>query len=148
MVRQTMAVDLSDLLEPARSRQQRTKATGKPEGSIAAPVDKAAVLAMVDQLAAGDQETRKQMILAIAHSENMICWTAAIVQCLQAAPDCLVSIAQLSQSLQMPWVEVWLGVLSGGFQLEQRGEFYSSPVWVKLPWIWLTGRQARVGCPR
>jgi hypothetical protein len=90
---------------------------------------------MGDQLAADDQETQKQMILTTAHSEDVTRWTAAIVQCLQAAPDCLVSIAQLSQSLQTPWVEMWLGVLSGGFQLEQRGEFYSSPVWVKLPWI-------------
>ncbi|GAP96680.1 hypothetical protein NIES2104_32230 [Leptolyngbya sp. NIES-2104] len=57
-------------------------------------------------------------------------WTAAILEWLQTAllP---VSIAELSCSLEMPWVEVWLGVLFGGFQLEQRGELYESPVWVR-----------------
>ncbi len=57
-------------------------------------------------------------------------WTKAIAQWLQTAlPP--VSIAELSDSLEMPWIEVWLGVLFGGFQLEQRGEFYESPIWVK-----------------
>ncbi|MBD2519753.1 hypothetical protein H6G93_33325 [Nostoc sp. FACHB-973] len=34
--------------------------------------------------------------------------------------------------LQMPMVEVWLGLLLGGFTLEQRGNFYNSRnIWVK-----------------
>lgn len=132
VVRQTMAVDLSDLIEPARPRQPRTKSTGKPEGSIAVPVEKAAVLAMVDQLEVEDEAAQKQSVLAIAHSEDAAGWTAAISECLQTAllP---VSIAELSYSLEMPWVEVWLGVLFGDFQLEQRGEFYESPIWVSVP---------------
>lgn len=71
MVRQTMAVDLSDLLEPAQPRQRRTKSNSKPKGSIVASVDKAAVLAMVDQLEADNQEMQKQQLLAIAHSEDV-----------------------------------------------------------------------------
>jgi len=102
VVRQTMAVDLSDLMEPARSRQRRTKATGKPEGSIAAPVDKAAVLAMVEQMEADDQEAQKQIIFATAHSEDMTQWTAAIAQWLQTAPTLPVSITELSDGLEMP----------------------------------------------
>lgn len=138
VVRQTMAVDLSDLMEPAQPRQRRTKSTGKPEESIAVPVDKAAVLAMVDQLEAEDEARQKQFVLAIpqgsallcAHSEDVAQWAAAIFEWLQTAllP---VSIDELSCGLEMPSVEVWLGVLFGGFQLEQRGEFYESPVWVK-----------------
>lgn len=31
----------------------------------------------------------------------------------------------------MPWVEVWLGVLLGGFELEQRGEFYEGEIFVR-----------------
>ena len=131
VVRQTMAVDLSDLLEPAPVRKRRTRTTSKPEGSIAAPVDKAAVLAMVDQLAADDPEIQKQIILATAHSEDITQWTAAITHWLQTAPTLPVSITELSDGLEMPWVEVWLGALFGGFQLDQWGEFYESPVWVK-----------------
>jgi len=131
VVRQTMAVDLSDLLEPPPVRKRRTKSTRNPEGSIAAPVDKAAVLAMADQLEADYEETQKQAVLSIAHVENVAFWTGAIAQWLQTAPDRPVSITELSDGLEMPWVEVWLGVLFGGFQLDQWGEFYESPVWVK-----------------
>lgn len=126
-----MAVDLSDLLEPTLPRQRRTTSTRKPVGLIAAPVDKATVLAMVDQLAADEQETQKQMIWATAHLEDVTGWTEAIAQWLQAAPDCPILIAEIGYGLNMLWVEVWLSVLFGGFQLEQRGEFYDSPVWVK-----------------
>ncbi|HEY9639232.1 MAG TPA: hypothetical protein V6C57_02045 [Coleofasciculaceae cyanobacterium] len=84
---------------------------------------------MVDQLE--DEAAQKQSILAIAHSEDMAGWTAVIFEWIRTAllP---VSIAELNCGLEMPWVEVWLGVLLGGFQLEQRGEFYESPVWVKF----------------
>jgi hypothetical protein len=130
VVRQTMAVDLSDLIEPAPVRKRRTKSTSQQEGSIAAPVDKAAVLAMVDQLEADEGEAQKQAVLAIAHSEDVAGWTEAIAEWLHAAPDRSVSIAELSRDLKMPSVEVWLGVLFGDFQLKQWGEFYQSPVWV------------------
>ena len=104
VVRQTMAVDLSDLMEPAPPRQRRTKLTGKPEGSIVAPVDKAAVLAMVDQLAAEDEAMRKQNVLAIAHLEDVVAWTAAINRWLQTAVELPISIAELSCGLEMPWI--------------------------------------------
>ena len=131
VVRQTMAVDLSDLMEPAPVRKRRTKsAGGSQEGSIAAPVDKAAVLAMVDQLEVEDEAAQKQSVLAITYSEDVAGWTAAILEWLQIRL-LSVSIAELSDRLEMPWIEVWLGVLFGGFQLEQRGEFYESPIWVK-----------------
>ncbi len=125
-----MTVDLSDLMEPVRPQQPRTKSIGKAEGSIAAPVDKAAVLAMVDQLEAENEAMQKQAVLAIAHSEGVAGWTAAIYEWLQIAllP---VSIAELSRGLEIPLIEVWLDVLFGGFQLEQQKEFYESPVWVK-----------------
>jgi hypothetical protein len=130
VVRQTMAVDFSDLMEPARPRQQRTKLNSQIEGSIVAPVEKAAVLAMVDQLEANDEEAQKQQVLAIAHVEDVTGWTEAIAQWLQTAPDRSVSIAELGCELEMLTVEVWLGVLFGNFQLQQWGEFYQSPVWV------------------
>lgn len=131
-----------DLTSPAVSasseeqQETRAKPPGKSvsvpqEGSIAAPVDKVAVLAMVDQLAAEDEAAQKQSVLAIAPSEDVVSWTTTISEWLQTAVELPVSIAELSCGLEMPWVEVWLGVLFGGFQVEQRGEFYESPVWVK-----------------
>ena len=132
VVRQTMAVDLSDLLEPAPPRQRRTKSMHKPEGSTASPVDKAAVLAMVDQESeATDAETRKRNLMEIAHSEDMIQWAAMITQWLQVTPTNRVHFIDLCQSLGLSRVEVWLGVLFGRFELQQEGEFYSDALWVK-----------------
>ena len=128
MVRQTMAVDLTELMEPAPVRKRRVKATSKPEGSIAAPVEKAAVLAMVKQLEA---EATQQQVLDVTHSEDVTGWAKAIALGLQSASTSTVSLTELSERLGMPWIEVWLGVLVGGFELEQRGEFYHAPIWVR-----------------
>jgi len=133
VVRQTMAVDLSDLMEPARRRKPRTKRIKLIEiqaGSIVAPVDKTAVLALVEQLEI-EAEIQKQQGLAIASDEDVTRWISEIAQWLQAVPEDLVSFAQLCHGLQMPWVEVWMGLLWGGFELEQVGEFYQSAIWVK-----------------
>ncbi|MBW4444734.1 MAG: hypothetical protein KME10_26760 [Plectolyngbya sp. WJT66-NPBG17] len=40
-----------------------------------------------------------------------------------------ISLLQLWQT-QMPWVEIWLGLLLGGFELHQCGQFYESEVWI------------------
>ncbi|MCC5654885.1 hypothetical protein LC609_35010 [Nostoc sp. XA013] len=43
-----------------------------------------------------------------------------------------ISLVKLQRALEMPMVEVWLGLLLGGFTLEQRGDFYHNQnVWVK-----------------
>ena len=135
VVRQTMAVDLSKLMEPRPVRKQRVKSTQKLEGSIVAPVDKAAVLAMVEQLEAETtaEEARNQEVWAISHEENVSHWAEAIGRRLQSAPGERVSFTELCRHLSMPWVEVWLDLLLGGFELEQRGEFYQTAIWVKCP---------------
>ncbi|MBD2066114.1 hypothetical protein H6F93_00955, partial [Leptolyngbya sp. FACHB-671] len=144
LVRQTMAVDLTDLMEPTparKSRARRAKSGGTEEGSIVATVDKAAVLAMVEHLEAEAalEEERKQQVLAhpqgsallCAHDENVSQWVKAIAQGLEATLPERVSVTQLCQCLEMPPVEVWLAVLLGEFELEQEGEFYQAPIWVR-----------------
>jgi hypothetical protein len=131
MVWQTMAVDLSDLMEPAPIRKRRTKSLDVPQGSIAAPVEKAAVLAMVDQLEAEDKELQQQNVLAIAHSEDMAQWVAVIDHWLQAMPIEQIHFIDLCQGLGLTRVEVWLGLLFGKFELQQLGEFYGDAVWIK-----------------
>lgn len=135
VVRQTMAVDLGELMEPApprKLRSRRAKVTEVQEGSISATVDKENLLAMVDQLEA-DQERLKQQVWAIAHEEKVSDWVRAINQGLQQASEPKVSLMELVRCLGLSWVEVWLGVLLGGFEFEQQGEFYEAPIWVKLP---------------
>ncbi len=133
IVRQTMAVDLGELIEPIPPRKPRTKRAKSTEGreeSIAASVDKEALLAMVEQLEA-EQDRQKQQVWAIAHEERVSDWVEAIAQWLQASRTERVRFAHLCQSLGMRPVEVWLGVLLGEFELEPGEEFYSDALWVK-----------------
>lgn len=129
VVRQTMAVDLSDLMEPApprKPRTQRAKSTETKVGSLASPVDKADLLAMIDQLEseAALEEGRKQQVLTIAYEEQTLRWIEAIAQWLESIPMHQTSFAHLCQNLGLPRVEIWLGVLLGEFELEPDESFY------------------------
>ena len=145
VVRQTMAVDLSDLMEPAPLRKRRTKPSEKLTGTIVAPIQKETLLLWVDQWEAEaneDEVSQVQQVLAISHEEDVSGWANAISWWMQAAPNCAVPLAELCHCLNMPWVEVWLGVLLGGFELEQRGEFYQNLIWVKCPEGEATARES------
>lgn len=129
LVRQTMAVDLSELMAPAPLRRPRRQ-TMKPTGSIVATVEKEAVLAMVEQLEQ-EAEMQKQTVLGVAHAENVSEWTKAIALWLMQQSS-EVSWSELEAGLGMAWIELWLGLLLGGFRVEQRGEFYQrETIWVE-----------------
>ena len=131
LVRTTMHLDLDDLIEP------ETPQTFKPHGphqfsyptedgdSVAAPVKKANVLAMLDEV------TTLEDVRNLASDEDVEKWHSAITNYLINVKD-EISLVKLQRVLQMPMVEVWLGLLLGGFTLEQRGDFYHNHnVWVK-----------------
>lgn len=102
-----------------------------------AAVEKEAVLAMVEQM---EEEEEKKEVLAhpegsallCAHDENVSAWIEAIQQWLRMSAAQSVSLADLYNHLKMPWIEVWMGVLLGSFELEQQGELYRTSVWVKM----------------
>ncbi len=92
IVRQTMAVDLSSLMESLPPRKRRAKSTTlKAQGSVVGVVNKSAVLAMVEQLEAENpsselplsDEQQKQLALSIAHDEDIFTWCNAIAHWLQ-----------------------------------------------------------------
>ncbi|MBD2536725.1 hypothetical protein H6G97_48760 [Nostoc flagelliforme FACHB-838] len=131
LVRTTMHLDLDDLIEP------ETPQTFKPHGphqfshsieegdSVVAPVEKANVLAMIDQV------TTLEDVRNLASDEDVEKWQSAIANHLINVKD-EISLVKLQRVLQMPMVEVWLGLLLGEFTLEQRGDFYHNQnVWVK-----------------
>ncbi|MHC5861504.1 hypothetical protein [Nostoc sp.] len=131
LVRTTMHLDLDDLIEP------QTPQTFKPHGphqfsspteegdSVAAPVEKANVLAMLDEV------TTLEDVRNLASDEDVQKWQSAIAKYLTQVKG-EISLTQLQGGLKMPMVEVWLGLLLGGFTLEQRGDFYHNQnVWVK-----------------
>ncbi|MBW4617574.1 MAG: hypothetical protein KME21_31080 [Desmonostoc vinosum HA7617-LM4] len=72
--------------------------------SVAAPVDKANVLAMLDEV------TTLEDVRNLASDEDVQKWKDAIAQYLIQVQD-TISLVQLVRVLDMPLIEVWLGWL-------------------------------------
>jgi RNAse (barnase) inhibitor barstar len=143
LVRTTMHLELDDLIEepPAQTfRSHGRHQFSRPSASIdsvAAPVEKENVLAMLDIQTVED-------VHRLAGDEDVDKWQSAIAQYLVNVKD-EISLPQLQHGLKMPIVEVWLGLLLGGFALEQRGDFYNSQnVWVKPSRNEVAGRKSQV----
>ncbi|MBU7587520.1 MAG: hypothetical protein KAF91_32645 [Nostoc sp. TH1S01] len=129
LVRTTMQLDLDDLIEEPPAQ------TFRPHGShsfthrvsqfdsVAAPVEKENILTMLEIQTVED-------VHRLAGDEDVQKWTDAIAHYLGQTKS-EITLTLLQQKLKMPMVEVWLGLLLGGFSLEQRGDFYESEnVWV------------------
>lgn len=143
IVRQSMAVDLSDLMEPALPRKRRARAVPKARDSVAGVVNKSAVLAMVEQLEANastsdsslSDEERKRQALSVAHDEDVFAWRDAISQVMQQHRGQKISLWQLHQVLNISLVKVWLGLLHSPtpHQWDSTGEFYREAwdIWIR-----------------
>lgn len=71
-----------------------------------------------------------EQIRELAHGENVENWSRAIAQYLQRFGS-TIRLPDLQQALEMPIVELCLGLLLGGYPLEQQGEFYDTQnLWV------------------
>jgi len=120
LMRQSMALDLSDMMEdlfPAEDSQVTVSS-----GSQVTPIDKQAARAIARQA----RKLAKKDLLELAGSENIELWQRAITGWMQQHQGQKVSLWQLQQALGMPLVEVWLGLLHSPtpYQWEQQGEFY------------------------
>jgi hypothetical protein len=70
--------------------------------------------------------------ISVAHGEDVSAWVRAIAQVLQQEESREMSLMEVQERSGMPWVTMWLGVLLGGYGLEQRGEFYQrETIWVE-----------------
>ncbi|MEJ1933828.1 hypothetical protein WDZ92_26815 [Nostoc sp. NIES-2111] len=130
LVRTTMQLDLDDLIEeppPQSFRPHGPHQFTHPitkDDSVAAPVEKENVLAMLEIQTVED-------VHRLAGDENVDEWRGTIANYLVNVKD-EIALTKLQRKLKMPMVEVWLGLLLGGFAIEQRGEFYENDkIWVK-----------------
>jgi hypothetical protein len=131
-IRQSMSIDLDALVEQPTSNRNRERQPLNPTDSVAAVVEPEAILQMVEQIEA---EEHSQMIRQLAGEEDPARWSAAITRWLHTyAVEQPVRLVDFYQELEMPLVEVWIGLLLGGFELEQHGQFY------ELPGIWICSR--------
>ena len=113
------------MVQRSGTRSAREQDDVADDDSVVGEVDKAAVLALVEELTL---EEAKAEALAVSHAEDVSAWVAEIAIMQKSVPQ---RLTDLQQQLQMPLIEVWIAALLGGFQLEQRGEFYATEdVWI------------------
>lgn len=120
LMRQSMSIDLSDLMEEF--------AFDEVESS---PVNIGSQIAVIDRKEARDFARKKwaamrKALRELAEKENIPKWQQAIEHWLQQHGSEKVSLLQLQQALGMPLVEVWLGLLHSPTpqQWDTTGDFY------------------------
>jgi chromatin segregation and condensation protein Rec8/ScpA/Scc1 (kleisin family) len=130
LVRQEQQVDLSLFTKPNRRRSKSPAHDPDPEDSVVATVDKSKMLEMLDQMSL---EEAAQKAVSTAHDENVSDWNAEILTWFHQHHRSEISLKELQQSLNMPLIQLWLALLLGQYQLQQRGDFYSlDSIWVSL----------------
>ncbi len=132
LMRQSMTIDLSDLMEDLFEKRQEQLLQETDDEHHVDSQDKKKAKAIADE--AGHDA--KSLMLELAGKEDVPTWATAISRWLAARSSTeSVSLLHLQQELGMPLVEVWLGMLLGGqdlYQWEQHGDFYDYPDTVKV----------------
>ena len=119
LMRQSMTLDLSDLMEEFTFEVESTPAT---VGSVISLIDRKDAKAIARKARAAMRKALKEL----AEQENIPKWQQVIAQWIGQQGGKKVSLLQLQQALGMPLVEVWLGLLHSPtpYQWEGQGEFY------------------------
>jgi len=122
LVRESQYVDVSDFVKPGK-RVKSPKVTGPldEEDSVFVELGAEEAIALAEQ----DLES-----VDLSHAENVSDWVEQIEAWFELQPD-EIRFIDLLEQLELPFVELCLGLLLGGFVIEQRGEFYEfSSIWV------------------
>jgi hypothetical protein len=71
--------------------------------------------------------------LSLAHDEDVSTWGQTISGWMIEQRISTIPLMQLQQSVGMPLVQLWLALLLGKYEIEQRGEFYDAQqIWVSV----------------
>lgn len=125
MVRQSMVLDDELIAEPDPVTR-RTLPKEECE-SIVVLKDKASLL---EELETELRVEQPDEVLQVLEDEDVLAWVNAISTYLHRTSG-MVPLVELKQELQLSLVPIWLGMLLGGFQCEQRGGFYDQNVWIE-----------------
>ncbi len=120
LMRQSMSIDLSDLLEEFAFDEVESNPVSF--GSQVALIDRKEARAIARQ----ERARMRKALKELAEKENIPKWQQAIALWIGQHRGEKVSLLQLQQALGMPLVEVWLGLLHSPTlcQWESTGEFY------------------------
>ncbi|MEA5487603.1 MULTISPECIES: hypothetical protein [Pseudanabaena] len=129
-VRQSMVVDFEQFIEPLQSLPRKVSEQIKNGNSIVREIDKEVLIQALEQHSLLSLVEEFELAINTAHTENVSAWVEAIAHCI-ANNFSPMRLIDLQVALPLPIVETWLGLLLGGFKLEQRGSFYDlSEIWI------------------
>jgi hypothetical protein len=137
-VRQSMEIDFEDYIEAIESLERSPRTMRSPEDEFYSQVqsiDKTTLLETLhEEIALTDAEVEVSA-MSVAHGEDISEWIETIRDQL-ASLDRPIEFQQLLTQLSLKLVELWLGLLLGGYELRRSSEskdFYSFVgLWVKL----------------
>jgi len=120
LMRQSMSLDLSDLMEEFTFDD--VELSPASIGSQVALKGRKETRAIARQ----ERARMRKALKELAEKENIPKWQQAIALWIEQHPGEKVSLLQLQQALGMPLVEVWLGLLHSPtpYQWDDTGEFY------------------------
>ena len=129
-VRQSMVVDFDQFIEPLPSLPRKIPEQTKHGNSMVSEVDKEVLIQSLEQESLLSFEEEFERAISTAHAEDVSAWIEAIALCI-ANNSMPMRLMDLVQDLKLPVVEIWLGLLLGDFQLEQKGSFYNAyKIWI------------------
>jgi hypothetical protein len=129
-VRQSMAVDFDQFIETLPSLPRKIPEQLKTGNSIVSEIDKEILIQSLAQESLLSFGEEFEQAISTAHAEDVSAWIEAIAYSLKIN-DLPMRLLALHDSLQLPIVEIWLGLLLGNFKLEQKGTFYNSnEIWI------------------
>ena len=129
-IRQSMVVDFDQFIEPLQGLPRKSPEQAKSINSVVAEIDKEVLIKSLEQESLLSFEEEFERAISTAHAEDVSAWIEAIAYSLKTN-DLPMRLLALHDSLQLPIIEVWLGLLLGNFKLEQKGTFYNSnEIWI------------------
>ena len=119
LVRQSMSLDISDLLASPQPRQ-RVRSLMPEIESVAGEVDKQKLLQVLDR------EQMKQQVFQTSYDENVTAWCEQISVWFSEHIGEECSLVRLVEETELSLGQVWLSLLLGGFKLKRSdGDFYA-----------------------
>jgi hypothetical protein len=147
-VRQSMEIDFDDYIEKPESLERSPRSnTSKPQNdefySQVQSVDKTTLIESLHQeIILSDtlsDAAVRESVMAVAHGEDVSEWLA-IIRSYLLMEDKAIEFQYLLTQLDLQWVEIWLGLLLGGYELGRISKSFQIPedfyavsgLWVKL----------------
>jgi hypothetical protein len=120
-VRQSMVVDFDQFIEPLQSLPRKTPEYTENGNSIVGEIDKEILIQALVQENFFSFEEEFEQAISTAHTENISAWVEAIENCI-ANNFSPMRLIDLHSALPLPIVEIWLGLLLGGFKLDNTSD--------------------------